>query len=56
MLFCIALGILWGNEAELLRCESIPAMYVALENLPMCMWEEDKLLQVHFIIMMCVFP
>lgn len=46
VLFRIALGILRSNEAELLRCESIPAVYVALENLPTRMWEADKLLQV----------
>ncbi|KAF9007375.1 rab-GTPase-TBC domain-containing protein [Cyathus striatus] len=33
VLFRIALGILRSNEQELLRCESIPAVYVALENL-----------------------
>ncbi|KAM6503977.1 hypothetical protein JOM56_000920, partial [Amanita muscaria] len=26
---------------ELLRCESIPALYVALENLPTRMWEAE---------------
>ena len=46
VLFRVALGILRSNEAELLRCESIPAVYVALENLPTRMWEADKLLQV----------
>ncbi|KAF8193339.1 GTPase activating rab protein [Pholiota molesta] len=46
VLFRIALGILRSNEAELLRCESIPAVYVALENLPTRMWEADKLLQL----------
>ncbi|KXN83791.1 TBC domain-containing protein C4G8.04 [Leucoagaricus sp. SymC.cos] len=46
VLFRIALGILRRNEQELLSCESIPAVYVALENLPMRMWEADKLLQV----------
>ena len=46
VLFRIALGILRSNEQELLRCESIPAVYVALENLPTRMWEVDKLLQV----------
>ena len=50
VLFRIALGILRSNEAELLRCESVPAVYVSLENLPTRMWEADKLLQVrHFI-------
>ncbi|KIL56715.1 hypothetical protein M378DRAFT_38138, partial [Amanita muscaria Koide BX008] len=31
---------------ELLRCESIPALYVALENLPTRMWEADRILQL----------
>ncbi|KAF9475431.1 TBC-domain-containing protein [Pholiota conissans] len=46
VLFRVALGILRSNEAELLRCESIPAVYVALENLPTRMWEADRLLQL----------
>ncbi|KAF9262424.1 TBC-domain-containing protein [Marasmius fiardii PR-910] len=46
VLFRIALGILRSNEQELLRCQSIPAVYVALENLPTRMWEADKLLQL----------
>lgn len=46
VLFRIAFGILRSNEQELLRCESIPAVYVALENLPTRMWEADKLLQL----------
>ncbi|KAF9557102.1 TBC-domain-containing protein [Agrocybe pediades] len=46
VLFRVALGILRNNEAELLRCESIPAVYVALENLPTRMWEAEKLLQL----------
>jgi small G protein signaling modulator 3 len=29
-----------------LLCESIPAVYVALENLPTRMWQADKLLLV----------
>jgi hypothetical protein len=49
VLFRIALAILRSNEAELLRCESIPAVYVALENLPTRMWQADKLLQVRVI-------
>ncbi|KAJ7765845.1 rab-GTPase-TBC domain-containing protein [Mycena maculata] len=44
--FRVALTILRSNEAELLRCESIPAVYVALENLPTRMWQADKLLQL----------
>ncbi|KAF8896638.1 rab-GTPase-TBC domain-containing protein [Infundibulicybe gibba] len=46
VLFRIALAILRSNEQELLHCESIPAVYVALENLPTRMWEADKLLQL----------
>ena len=46
VLFRIALGILRSHEAELLRCDSIPAVYVALESLPTRMWQPEKLLQV----------
>ncbi|KAG8212895.1 rab-GTPase-TBC domain-containing protein [Butyriboletus roseoflavus] len=46
VLFRIALGILKGNEQELVQCESISAVYVALENLPTRMWQPDKLLQI----------
>ncbi|KAI3605658.1 gtpase activating rab protein [Moniliophthora roreri] len=46
VLFRVALAILRSNEQELLRCQSIPAVYVALENLPTRMWEADKLLQL----------
>ncbi|KAJ6492537.1 GTPase activating rab protein [Mycena vitilis] len=46
VLFRVALAILRSNEAELLRCESIPAVYVALENLPTRMWQADRLLQL----------
>ncbi|KAJ7266586.1 rab-GTPase-TBC domain-containing protein [Mycena rebaudengoi] len=46
VLFRVALAILRSNEAELLHCESIPAVYVALENLPTRMWQADKLLQL----------
>ena len=42
----VPMAILRNNEAELMRCESIPAVYVSLENLPTRMWEADKLLQV----------
>ncbi|KAJ3811288.1 GTPase activating rab protein [Lentinula aff. lateritia] len=45
VLFRVALAILRSNESELLTCQSIPAVYVALENLPTRMWEADKLLQ-----------
>lgn len=46
VLFRIALAILRNNEQELLRCESIPSIYVALESLPNRMWRSDKLLKV----------
>ncbi|KAF7375613.1 GTPase activating rab protein [Mycena sanguinolenta] len=49
VLFRVALAILRSNELELLRCESIPAVYVALENLPTRMWQADKLLQVRVV-------
>ncbi|KAI1792153.1 TBC-domain-containing protein [Ganoderma leucocontextum] len=45
VLFRIAFAILRTNEQELLRCASIPAVYVALESLPNRMWEADRLLQ-----------
>ncbi|KAJ3797579.1 GTPase activating rab protein [Lentinula aff. detonsa] len=45
VLFRTALAILRSNESELLGCQSVPAVYVALENLPTRMWEADKLLQ-----------
>ncbi|KAI0763332.1 TBC-domain-containing protein [Trametes elegans] len=45
VLFRIAFAILRTNEQELMRCTSIPAVYVALESLPNRMWEADKLLQ-----------
>ncbi|KAJ6611172.1 rab-GTPase-TBC domain-containing protein [Mycena sp. CBHHK59/15] len=41
VLFRVALAILRSNEAELLHCESIPAVYVALENLPNADSETD---------------
>ncbi|KAF5327072.1 hypothetical protein D9619_004668 [Psilocybe cf. subviscida] len=46
VMFRIALGILQSNEAELLRCQSVPAVYIALENLPTRMWEADRLIQL----------
>ncbi|KAF8344718.1 GTPase activating rab protein [Amanita rubescens] len=46
VLFRVALAILRSNEQELLRCESIPALYVTLENLPTRMWEADRILQL----------
>jgi small G protein signaling modulator 3 len=55
VLFRIALGILRNNESELLGCESIPAVYVALENLPTRMWEADKLLQVRCLTTIAAF-
>ena len=46
VLFRLAFAILKIGEAELLHCESVPALYVALESLPTRMWESGKLLQV----------
>ena len=46
VLFRVALAILRSNEQELLACESIPAVYVALESLPNRMWKADKLIKV----------
>lgn len=46
VLFRIALGILKISEAELLNCQSISSVYIALESLPTRMWQVDKLLQV----------
>ncbi|KAL5525835.1 hypothetical protein ACEPAG_7172 [Sanghuangporus baumii] len=45
VLFRIALGILQISESELLACQSISAVYIALESLPTRMWQPDKLLQ-----------
>ncbi|KAI0091279.1 rab-GTPase-TBC domain-containing protein [Irpex rosettiformis] len=45
VLFRVALAILRNNEQELLDCDSIPAVYVALESLPNRMWRSDKLLK-----------
>lgn len=46
VLFRIALAILQENEMELLECQSISAVYIALESLPTRMWQADRLLQV----------
>ncbi|KAI0648684.1 TBC-domain-containing protein [Trametes meyenii] len=46
VLFRIAFAVLRTNEQELMRCSSVPAVYVALESLPNRMWEADKLLQM----------
>jgi hypothetical protein len=46
VLFRLAFAILRIGEPELLRCESVPALYVSLESLPTRMWESGKLLQV----------
>ncbi|KAI0261165.1 rab-GTPase-TBC domain-containing protein [Gloeopeniophorella convolvens] len=46
VLFRIALAILKSHEAELLRCDSVPAVYVALESLPTRMWQPERLLQL----------
>ncbi|KAJ3548760.1 hypothetical protein NM688_g5255 [Phlebia brevispora] len=45
VLFRIALAILRVSEEELLQCDSIPSVYVALESLPNRMWRPDKLLK-----------
>ncbi|KAL5504086.1 hypothetical protein ACEPAH_8159 [Sanghuangporus vaninii] len=45
VLFRIALGVLQISESELLACQSISAVYIALESLPTRMWQPDKLLQ-----------
>lgn len=50
VLFRIAFAILRTNEQELMRCTSIPAVYVALESLPNRMWEADKLLSVRRLV------
>ncbi|KIL56706.1 hypothetical protein M378DRAFT_172466, partial [Amanita muscaria Koide BX008] len=52
VLFRVAFGILGSNEQELLRCESIPALYVA-ENLPTRMWGADRILQVGVFRFLC---
>jgi len=46
VLFRTALAILRSSEGELLRHKSVPAVYVALENLPTRMWQADRLLQL----------
>ncbi|KIY68877.1 TBC-domain-containing protein [Cylindrobasidium torrendii FP15055 ss-10] len=43
VLFRVALAILKSREGELLGCQSVPAVYTALENLPTRMWEAEKL-------------
>jgi len=48
VLFRVAFAILHMNEQELLQCQSIPAVYVALESLPNRMWEADKLVQSEY--------
>lgn len=46
VLFRIAFSILKESEQELLGCQSISAVYIALESIPTRMWEADRLLQV----------
>lgn len=46
VLFRVALAILRVSEDDLLLCDSIPSVYVALESLPNRMWRPDKLLKV----------
>ncbi|KAF7311903.1 GTPase activating rab protein [Mycena indigotica] len=45
VLFRTALAIVKTGESELLQAQSVPAVYVALENLPTRMWQADRLLQ-----------
>ncbi|KAL4250907.1 hypothetical protein ABKN59_005233 [Abortiporus biennis] len=45
VLFRVAFAILRNNEQELLSCETIPAVYVALESLPNRMWRADKVIK-----------
>jgi len=46
VLFRVALAILKCSESELLACQSISSVYVALESLPTRMWQVDELLQM----------
>lgn len=46
VLFRTAFSILKESEQELLCCQSISAVYIALESIPTRMWEADRLLQV----------
>jgi hypothetical protein len=45
-LFRIAIALLKINEAELLQCESMPALYLHFEGMTGRMWQADKLLKV----------
>ena len=56
VLFRIALAVLRNNEQELLRRDSIPAVYVALESLPNRMWRSDKLLKVRLLAVLFCLP
>lgn len=46
VLFRVAVAILKINESELISCDSVAALYSALESLPTRMWQPDRLLQV----------
>jgi hypothetical protein len=46
VLFRVALAILTLCEEELLKCQSMPSLYIALKSLPTRMWQADKLIQV----------
>lgn len=56
MLFRVALAVLKIAEEELVKCESMPALYVALESLPTRMWPADRLLQVEVELRAVVVP
>jgi small G protein signaling modulator 3 len=46
VLFRVAIAILSICEKELLECNSMPALYIALKSLPTRIWQADKLIQV----------
>jgi hypothetical protein len=54
VLFRTALAVLKIGEQELLKCDSVPAAYVALESLPTRIWEADRLIQVRHCSIDCV--
>ena len=56
VLFRVALSILKMSEAELLNCQSISSVYIALESLPTRMWLVDMLLQVCLPVSLSLFP
>jgi small G protein signaling modulator 3 len=46
VLFRVALAILSISEQELLSCQSMPGLYMALKSLPTRIWQSDRLIQV----------